>query len=357
MTVEPKGRVSAVDAKSFAQLIAFAPFAFHASIALRDTGILACLDEAGRDGLTLAEIAGATGLSEYSVSVLVDIGRDLGIVEETPAGFALGTVGHFLLHDEMTRVNMDFTRDLAYRALPHLEASVRSQRPAGLATLGPWETIYEGLASLPEPARSSWLRFDHFHSDRAFHHLLPLVFASSPRHIMDVGANTGRWALKCLAHDPDVRLSLVDLPAQLDLARRSIEHAGWSDRVRYHPANLLEQGAWLPEGADVIWMSQFLDCFSESEVARILQAAVAAMDSSTRLYIVELFPDRQRFEAARFSLNATSLYFTCIANGNSRMYPYRAFRGLVEDAGLQVTLEKDLAPSGHTVLQCRTATS
>jgi ubiquinone/menaquinone biosynthesis C-methylase UbiE len=353
----PKDRASAVDAKSFAQLIAFAPFAFHASVALRDTGILACLDEAGCHGLSLAEIAGATALSEYGVSVLVDIGRDLGIVEETGAGFALGTVGHFLLHDEMTRVNMEFTRDLAYPALPHLEASVRSQRPAGLATLGPWETIYEGLASLPEPARSSWLRFDHFYSDRAFHHLLPLVFASSPRHIMDVGANTGRWALKCLAHDPDVRLSLVDLPAQLELARHSVEQAGWGDRVRYHPANLLEQGARLPEGADVIWMSQFLDCFSEPEVARLLQATVAAMDTGTRLYIVELFPDRQRFDAARFSLNATSLYFTCIANGKSRMYPYPTFRGLVEDAGLKVTLEKDLALSGHTVLQCRIAPS
>jgi hypothetical protein len=307
--------------------------------------------------LSVPEIAGATTLSEYGVSVLVDVGCDLGIVEKLGEHFRLGPVGYFLLHDELTRVNLEFTRDIAYAALPHLAASIRHQRPAGLETLGPWDTIYEGLASIPDPARSSWLRFDHFHSDRAFNELLPLVFASSPRHLIDVGANTGRWALKCLAHDPDVRLSLVDLPPQLDLARYDIERAGWGDRVAYHPVDLLKEDAQLPRGGDVIWMSQFLDCFSETQVTSILETAVAAMDVSTRLYIVELFPDRQRFEAARFSLNATSLYFTCIANGNSRMYPYLPFLRLVEDAGLTVTLTRDLALSGHTVLECRTARS
>ena len=35
--------------------------------------------------------------------------------------FHLGRLGHFLLEDEMTRVNFDFTRDVCYAAAAHLD--------------------------------------------------------------------------------------------------------------------------------------------------------------------------------------------------------------------------------------------
>ena len=36
---------------------------------------------------------------------------------------------------------------------------------------------------------------------------------------------------------------------------------------------------------DVIWMSQFLDCFSEEEVTSICRRAAQSMDDNSRLYI------------------------------------------------------------------------
>ena len=46
--------------------------------------------------------------------------------------FHLGKLGHVLLHDEMTRVNFDFGRDVCYAAAAHLDARVGEGRPAGL---------------------------------------------------------------------------------------------------------------------------------------------------------------------------------------------------------------------------------
>jgi hypothetical protein len=77
------------------------------------------------------------------------------------------------------------------------------------------------------------------------------------------------------------------------------------------------------------------------------------MDENTLLYIIELFWDRQKFEAASFSLNATSLYFTCIANGKSRMYRSSDLLRLVEEASLRVASDTDDIGAGHTVLRCR----
>jgi ubiquinone/menaquinone biosynthesis C-methylase UbiE len=352
VTTTIKKGMKALEAKSFAQEIAFGPFSFHATLALRDTGLLAALDDAGADGVDLDALVQATGVPRYGIEVLLDFGSNLDLVERRENRYSLGKVGHFVLHDEMTRVNMDFTRDVCYSALPELTTSILESRPAGLNALGPWSTIYQGLTVLPETARESWFRFDHYYSDRAFGALLPIVFRHGVRRLLDVGGNTGRWALRCLAHDPDVRVTLMDLPAQLEVARQNIEVAGFGDRADYHSADLLDDGTVFPEGADVIWMSQFLDCFSEQQIVGILSRAARAMSEESRLIVVELFPDRQPFPAARFSLDATSLYFTCIANGNSRMYRYDRFLRLVEEAGLRVVEEKDLPATGHTVLCC-----
>ena len=117
---------------------------------------------------------------------------------------------------------------------------------------------------------------------------------------------------------------------------------------------LREDRSYYP-GADVIWMSQFLDCFSEQEILKIPGNAVAVMDRDTVLYIIELFWDRQKYDAARFSLNATSLYFTCIANGKSRMYHSGDMKALVRQAGLVVEQETDDVGEWQTVFRCRRA--
>ena len=336
-----------------AQWIAFAPFVFQASVVIRDSGLLAAIDEAGDQGESAASLAEKTGLSLYGVKVLLDFGVSIGLVWQQDDRFVLAKTGYFVLNDEMTRVNMNFTRDVCYRALDHLGESIRDGKPRGLAELGEWDTLYEGLTTLPGTASETWFRFDHFYSDRVFDELLPIVFAEPVREILDIGGNTGRWALKCLAHDPRVRVTIMDLPRQLEVARKNISEAGYSDRYSEYPANVLDEGQAFYQGADVICMSQFLDCFSEAEILAILKRAVAVMDEDTDLYIIELLWDRQKYEAASFSLNATSLYFTCIANGNSRMYHSSDLLALIDEAGLSVVLDRDGIGEGHTLLHCK----
>ena len=77
------------------------------------------------------------------------------------------------------------------------------------------------------------------------------------------------------------------------------------------------------------------------------------MKKDSVLFILELFWDRQKYEASSYSLNATSLYFTCIANGNSRMYHSGDFIELISRAGLEVESISDGLGVSHTLLKCR----
>src|SRR5690606_32451920 len=110
-----------------------------------------------------------------AVTVLLESALGADLVTTRGDRFVLSKVGYFVLHDDMTRVNLNFVRDICYRGAADLVTSLREQRPAGLQHLGGWRTIYEGISELEEPARSSWFEFDHYYSSSAFPDALPFV--------------------------------------------------------------------------------------------------------------------------------------------------------------------------------------
>jgi hypothetical protein len=337
-----------------AQKLAFAPLMFQAVRAMRDLGVLDSLYRAGDKGALVQDVVQQTGVSTYAAGLMLEAGYATGLCSYEEPRFTITKTGVFWLQDELTRVNADFNHHACYRGAFHFEEAMRTGLPAGLRELGPWSTVYEGLSQLPPDIRKAWFAFNHFYSDNAFEQCLPHVLLERVRHVVDIGGNTGRFASLCLLASPDLKITLVDLPAQLALANEALAHVPDRSRVDLWPANLLMDDATLPQGADVYWMSQFLDCFSEAEISSILRRVALAMGSHSRAFVLETFWDRQRYDAARFCVIGTSLYFACIANGNSRMYHSRDMMRLASDAGLHVESEDHSIDVAHSLLTLRT---
>ncbi|MCG8573015.1 MAG: methyltransferase [Spirochaetes bacterium] len=341
------------EAKLEAQKITFAPFIFQVATTMRNCGILKLLNEHGDQGLTIAQITAKELLPEYSTKVLLDAALSIGIVRLENENFILTKTGYFLLNDHLTNVQLNFVNDVCYEAMQYLEESLKTQSPKGLQVFGKWETLYPALSSLPAKSKKSWFEFDHYFSDHAFPRILPIIFKDNPQTLLDIGGNTGKWAMKCVTYHPDVQVTILDLPPQLKIAQQNIQEAKLENRIKTSPIDLLKEEQAFPKGFDIIWMSQFLDCFSEEQIVSILKRAKNIMENSTRLYILETFVDNQRFEAATFSLNMISLYFTCLANGNSRMYHLKDFRQYIDHAGLEIEEEITNISISHTLLKCK----
>jgi ubiquinone/menaquinone biosynthesis C-methylase UbiE len=343
--------LTALEAKEKAQWIAFAPVVFQATRVLRDTGLLQIVEQ-HKDGISLDELVTKSGLSLYGVRVLVEAGLGIGLLTYKDGKYKLTKTALFILHDKLTEVNLDFIHDVCYKGLFNLEESIRNGKPEGLKVFGSWPTVYEALSKLPDNVQKSWFGFDHYYSDVAFPEVLPHVFRHQPRTLLDIGGNTGKWALQCFQHDSNVVVTIMDLPGQVGMAQRQIEEKGFGQRIRFHEANLLDENQAFPAGFDAIWMSQFLDCFSDDEIVSILKRCKSALNENGRVFILEPFWDRQRFKAAAFSLQQTSLYFTAIANGNSQMYHSENFIRFVNEAGFKVEEQKDGIGVSHTLLTC-----
>lgn len=341
----------ALAARFDAQRIAFGPVVFHCVRLAWKRGWLQAIADSAEAGLSVADMVERGLGSDYALRLVLESCLSAGVVSLRDNRYVLDKTGFCILTDTMTQVHLDFIHDVCYEGLMQLEASLDDEAPRGLSALGDWATLYEGLSRLPEPAKSSWFAFDHLHSDTSFPSILPDVFRTRPLQLMDIGANTGKFARVVLQDDAQVHMHLVDLPQQLAVAEQTLKDAGVRERATLHPRNLLDLGAELPGGMDMVWMSQFLSCFSESVMASILQRAARALRPGGELLILDTFWDRQRHDIAAYCLINTSPYFTAIASGNSKVYEGAVYIRHAQAAGLQLQDVRDGIGYSHSLLR------
>jgi ubiquinone/menaquinone biosynthesis C-methylase UbiE/predicted transcriptional regulator len=348
--------LNAREAQRLAEFIAFGPAIFQTARIMLKFGIMDYLRDS-ENGLTIEEVASKANISVYAAKCLLEASLSIGIVliDADSNRFTISKTGWFLINDPATRVNINFNHDVNYRGWFNLEESLLEGKPVGLKTLGEWPTVYEGLSSLPKQVQKSWFDFDHFYSDHSFDQALEIVFSNKPKTLLDVGGNTGRWALRCVDYDANVKVTILDLPQQIKMMQDNVKGQHGAERIDGLGVNLLDESTEMPSDRkfEAIWMSQFLDCFSEEQIVSILKRAAKVMDANSRLYIMETLWDRQRYEPASLCLTLTSLYFTAIANGNSKMYHSEDMLRLVEKAGLKMETIHDYLGQGHSIIVCK----
>ncbi|RJX30782.1 MAG: class I SAM-dependent methyltransferase [Oxalobacter sp.] len=342
---------SAFDARYEVQKIAFGPVVFQCVRFAWKRGILDHLASSSEDGFSIEALAATGKWTTYALKVVLESCLSAGVVLLKNDRYVLDKAGHVLLMDEITKINFDFIHDVCYRGLFDLARALDEEKPVGLASLGDWPSLYEGLSSFPDAAKKSWIAFDNYYSDTSFPEILPDVFATNPKRLMDIGANTGKFCREALAYHPTVELHLVDLPQQLEMAGKTLRSAHLHERAHFHPIDLLQTELALPGHMDIIWMSQFLSCFSEAKIASILKRATDALAPNGQILIMDTFWDRQRYDIAAYCLINTSPYFTAIASGNSKIYQSQDYIRLAEAAGLKLATIRDNIGFCHSLLR------
>lgn len=194
MTSKP---LTAIEALQESQRISFGPFLFQSIVSLKKIGALDYIYSNRRKD----------GVSEYGIDVLLEIAETSNIVtQDENNNYKLAKVGYFLNSDEMTNINLNFTNDVCYKGLFHLNNSIKNEETESLKELENWKTIYEGLFILPAEAKKSWFVFDRYDSDNSFDEALDIIFKNKPKLLFNLGANTGKFSINCCNYDKEVTI-------------------------------------------------------------------------------------------------------------------------------------------------------
>ena len=343
--------LNALDAQYEAQKIAFAPIIFQVARTMRDLKLLELLSK-NKDGLSYEELANKSNLTKYAVQVLCETALSANIVSIKDEKVFLTKIGFFINSDEMTNANMNYNHHVNYLGLFNLEESIKNQKAEGLKVFGDWETIYPALSTLPPKVKDSWFEFDHLYSDSGFPNAIKILKNLKPKNILDIGGNTGKFATLFAKENPEIDITIMDLPQQIKLAKQTIYENNITNISTYEGNILLDETS-VPKGFDIVWMSQFLDCFKEEQIVYILNKVRNSIDENGEICIMEPFWDRQNNETAAFCVINTSPYFTAMANGYSKMFKYTDFEKLLIQSGLNVVELIDDIGLCQTIIRCK----
>jgi SAM-dependent methyltransferase len=140
-------------------------------------------------------------------------------------------------------------------------------------------------------ATSVWTRFTTCLTKYESAPLLDVVEVQSVRTFIDLGGNTGEFALHVCGRNPDLKAIVVDLPVVCALGRRHVAaavDAAAAARVTFFPADM--RGDDLPAPADLVSFKSVLHDWPDADAERLLERGCNLVRPGGRLLIFERAP-------------------------------------------------------------------
>ncbi len=108
------------------------------------------------------------------------------------------------------------------------------------------------------------------------------------RRMLDVGGNSGEFALRICKEYPDIHATVFDLPLVCDIGQEHVRDEPEADRITFIKGNALADD--LPGGFDLITFKSTLHDWPEGEARRFLAKARDSLEPGGALLIFERAP-------------------------------------------------------------------
>ena len=169
--------------------------------------------------------------------------------------------------------------------------------------------------------------FMHSHSIAAALGMARNVDFSGTRRLLDIGGGSGVVCIALAQRLPQLRCTILELPAMCEVARDYVAAAGLGDRVDTHALDMFRQ-QW-PRDYDAMFFSNILHDWDFATCAGLLAKAHAALPPGGRIYIHEALLDDSGIgpqSTATFSL-------VMLLGTQGRQFTYTELAKLLTDAG------------------------
>ena len=195
-----------------------------------------------------------------------------------------------------------------------------------------WTELTTGLTRYEAPAALEHIRLEAVES------------------IIDLGGNTGEFALHLARRAPQAQLTVVDLPVVCELGRQHVARAAQADeahRIRFFPTDL--RGGSLPPPAGLVSFKSVLHDWPEREARELLKTGASLVQPGGRMLIFERAPLNFRRHPFTYALTLDLVFLHFLR-------PEKLYIDMLEELGFRIDLLQtiELEVDFHLILATRT---
>ena len=245
-----------------------------------DVGLFSAI---GAGSTSVPAIARECGASPKGVRVLCDYWTVNGLLTKSGDTYALTPeAAHFL--DRSSPAYLGGVLGFLNGPIkPFFERLTQAVRNGGCETAGSVETEYEGWIPFAQQMGAMM-----FPSAQAIAKLLGNVSG----RVLDVAAGHGLFGIVLAQQNPKVRVTALDWPKVLDVAKKHAEQMGVADRYSTIAGDAFTVDLAGPY--DVILLTNLLHHFNAEQCTTLLKRLRAALRPGGRLVTLEFVPNEDR---------------------------------------------------------------
>lgn len=147
------------------------------------------------------------------------------------------------------------------------------------------------------------------------------------RRLLDVGGGSGVFAIAAAQRHPELRATVMDLPAMCEAARDYIDAGDVGGRVETVAVDMFRE-PW-PEGHDALFFSNIFHDWRPDTCAELAAKAFAALPSGGRIFLHEMLMD----DDLAGPLTTASFSMLMLLGTRGKQYSLGEFRDILEGAG------------------------
>ena len=255
-----------------------------------ELGLIERLCERGRS--TADDLARRIGADGLGLRLLLDLLVANGVVEDREGEIELSAgFRRALRYRDLLEAKLEFAHIAALDMLDGFSHLVRSPgrfvRNSRIYRLFCYERALESGPGGQEATRR-WVRITTALTRYEAGVCIERHDCSRYRRMLDIGGNSGQFALEMCRRNPAIRATVLDLPLVCQIGEAHVRHAPEADRITFVKGNALTDE--LPTGFDLVTFKSMLHDWPAEEMKRLMAQAARSLEPGGTLLVFERGP-------------------------------------------------------------------
>lgn len=146
--------------------------------------------------------------------------------------------------------------------------------------------------------------------------------------VLDIGAGAAPWSIAVAQHNPNCRVTAVDLPTVIPVTQRAVTAASVADRYDYLSGNVFSLD--LEQKANLAVAGNFCHLFDEATNRNLLARLFGALAPGGRVAIIDVLPDEEMNGPREAILYGLGLL---LRTSTGQAYPLSRYTDWLQSAG------------------------